>query len=151
MESHDGTYNSFVGEWQDLRCQENPSPETKLSQLCNACKHIFTASEAWTTLKFDEAPGQSRLSAICRHIKRRSVLELSARRGCSLCNLLSTLIERDSARTNSAFKGRIYYQLEVEIYGDLNISFTYDCGASAVGLKQRSEKMYFGLDPRPGE
>ena len=150
MESHEGTHKSFVGKWQDLRCQENPSPETKLSRLCNACRHIFTASEAWTTLKFEEATGQNKLSANCRHIQRRSVLELSARRGCCLCILLSTLIERDSARTNSVFMGRIYYQLEVEIYGDLNISFTYDRRANVMGLKERSEKMYFGLDPRPG-
>ena len=150
MESHDGMNKSIVGEWEDQRCQENIVPETKLSQLCNACRHIFTTSVAWTTLKSEAATGGSRISATCRHIKRKSVLELSARRGCSLCNLLSTLIERDATKTKSAFKGRTYYQLDVGTSGDLNISFTY-VHENAARLKGRSEKMNFTLEPRPGQ
>lgn len=95
-----------------MECQEEIGAATKLSQLCKACEHIFTASEAWPILDLDAADGESRLSARNKHIQNKDVLEFPAQRGCRLvCRLLLATIERESETRGLTFTGGLYRRI----------------------------------------
>ena len=74
--------------WQDDLCLEPITPVPGFSKLCNACIKIF---------RYDTRQGNPEDKdqvAHVRHIRYSEVLELSARRGCRLCALVLTDIQK---------------------------------------------------------
>lgn len=149
----DEQIEAYEGEWQDFRCQEERSSEGKLSPLCNACKQIFTASEAWLSLKYNGTPRRFRLSDPCKHIRDMEVLRSSATRGCRLCHLLLTYIEQDSQTEYRKPAGEISYRLDTSQKGrDLNIDFAYSYSVNESSTRERRiGEVSFGLEPQAGQ
>ena len=67
--------------WQDDLCMEPITPVPGFSKLCNACIKIFR--DSWEGDK-----------AHVRHIRYSAVLASSTLRGCRLCSLLLTDIQK---------------------------------------------------------
>ena len=82
--------------WQDDLCLEPMTPVSGFSKLCNACIKIFRDDiSSWDP--HDENSRRNR-----RHIRSSEVLEISARRGCRLCALLLTDIQKRASRLHVA-------------------------------------------------
>ena len=74
--------------WQDDLCMEPIRPVPGFSKLCNACIKIF---------RYDTGqgnPGDKEDITRVRHIRYSEVLSLSGSRGCRLCALLLTDIQK---------------------------------------------------------
>ena len=78
--------------WLDDLCLEPITPVAGFSKLCNACIKIFR-DDVW------ERNDYHRLE---KHIRYSDVLDLSARRGCRLCDLLLTDIKKRASCLQTA-------------------------------------------------
>ncbi|KAM0801613.1 heterokaryon incompatibility protein-domain-containing protein [Usnea florida] len=85
--------------WQDDLCMEPITPVPGFSELCNACIKIFR--------DYPIGPSGKRWIGDVRHIRYSAVLASSARRGCRLCALLLTDIQKRASCLQIAMKSII--------------------------------------------